>query len=265
VRTVSRRRYGGSAAESSAPPPQAALTLTKTNKGEPKVKQPKPDNVPKTTHEPKFEPKPEPEKGLTTTGKPKTETKPKLDGIKESRSFSKDAPENKPVVPKPTFKMKKLDPYFKGENIPNNKDNWLKGKSTVKYLNDSERAKLKATVGKDGKLYDSDGRLFDTSDSKTWDGRPKAIFVMDEYGDLYISKHQKKGEFHHSSILGGKPVSMAGEIDIVDGKLKYISNRSGHYQPMTKHLNQGTDYLKAKGLNFDSAKVWDEYLGEWVH
>lgn len=58
---------------------------------------------------------------------------------------------------------------------------------------------------------------------------------------------------------------MAGEIEVQNGVLKYFSIRSGPYQPRTNHLNQGKDYLKEKGLSFDSAKVWDEFLGGWAH
>lgn len=60
-------------------------------------------------------------------------------------------------------------------------------------------------------------------------------------------------------ISAGKPVAMAGEIDVKDGVLKHFSNRSGHYRPTTQHLNQGIDHLKAQGLNFESAKVIDEF------
>jgi hypothetical protein len=88
---------------------------------------------------------------------------------------------------------------------------------------------------------------------------PKAIFTMDEQGNLFVSKHQERGVFHHSSISSGKPVAMAGEIDVKDGVLKHFSNRSGHYRPTTQHLNQGVDHLKAQGLNFESAKVIDEF------
>jgi hypothetical protein len=51
----------------------------------------------------------------------------------------------------------------------------------------------------------SDGSVFDTVDAvsahSTSGGR--AIFVMDEQGNLYVSKSQDVGRFHHSTLSGG--------------------------------------------------------------
>ena len=46
-----------------------------------------------------------------------------------------------------------------------------------------------------------------------------AIFVMEKDGTFYASKYQRVGEFHHSSLVAGRPVAAAGEIGVVDGTL----------------------------------------------
>jgi hypothetical protein len=61
---------------------------------------------------------------------------------------------------------------------------------------------------------------------------------MDENGHIYASKTHKVGEFHHSSLGGGKPVAGAGEITVKNGVPTEISNGSGHYRPSQKLNSQ---------------------------
>ena len=126
----------------------------------------------------------------------------------------------------------------------------------VKYLTDAERAKYKVTI-KDGRLYDSTGKLFDTKSASSVfpDGGGKAIFVMDEYGDVFVSKTQAVGKFHHSSFLAGKPVAAAGEISVKNGVVKEITRRSGHYMPEEKHLNQFVHRLESSGVETGGVKI----------
>jgi hypothetical protein len=126
----------------------------------------------------------------------------------------------------------------------------------VKYLSEAERAEYKISI-KDGRLYDSSGELFDTESASSVfsDGKGKAIFVMDEYGDVFASKTQALGEFHHSSFLAGKPVAAAGEISVENGVVKEITRRSGHYMPEEKHLNQFVHKLKGDGVDTGTVKI----------
>ncbi len=126
----------------------------------------------------------------------------------------------------------------------------------VKYLNDVERAKLELFI-KDGKIVDQAGKLYDTSSSSSvfGAGQGKSIFVMDEYGRIYASKYQAVGKFHHSSILGGKPVASAGEITVQNGKIIEISNRSGHYQPTQQTNSQVINELKNRGVDTGKIKI----------
>jgi uncharacterized Zn-binding protein involved in type VI secretion len=140
------------------------------------------------------------------------------------------------------YKTKAMDPGYVTEEIPgNNALNWrdLPGGALVKYLSPTERAKTKLHF-KDGKVYTDKGRLFDTSDANG--GR--AIFVMDDSGNFYASNIHDVGEFHHSSLMAGKPVAAAGELDVTEGVITGISNRSGHYKPSHDHLMQAVKELR---------------------
>jgi hypothetical protein len=72
---------------------------------------------------------------------------------------------------------------------------------------------------------------------------------------MYASNYQKAREFHHSSLGQGKPVAMAGEIEVFSGKLKYISNRSGHYWPTNEFLDQSIEHLSEQGIDFSRVKT----------
>ena len=125
----------------------------------------------------------------------------------------------------------------------------------VKYLSEAERAEYKLTI-KNGRIYDSSGELFDTKSASSVfkGGEGNAIFVMDEYGNIFASKSQAVGKFHHSSFLSGKPVSAAGEISVKDGIIESVSRKSGHYWPDEEHLAQFMKELDHQGVDTLSIK-----------
>jgi hypothetical protein len=135
---------------------------------------------------------------------------------------------------------------FKGENDPE-KTRWSDGR-VVDYLNDSQRAERQLSIT-NGKLYDAKGRLFDTTESETIFSEGRAIWVMDEDGNLYASTEQEAGKFHHSSFLGGEPVAGAGEIEVENGEIKVISDHSGHYTPERPFTRRVVARLRAMGVS----------------
>jgi len=106
-------------------------------------------------------------------------------------------------------------------------------------------------------IHFSQGRLFtdvncqkplDTSQMVTnFSGPGKAIYVMSETGNLHVSSHVM-GNRHHSSLLGGSPVSCGGEMEVRGGRLSWLSNKSGHYMPKVPHLLQVLHQLQKKGV-----------------
>lgn len=120
-----------------------------------------------------------------------------------------------------------IDKYTSGNSVE-----FEKG---VKYLTEKEREVYEVFVQHD-KIVDVNGNLMDTNGSVSIiEGENpftsnKAIFVISEKGNIYISKTYELGKFHHSSFLAGKPVAVAGEIFIEKGIIKEITDGSGHYQ-----------------------------------
>ena len=66
-------------------------------------------------------------------------------------------------------------------------------------------------------------------------------------GNIHIASHIV-GNYHHSSLLGGSKVACAGEIEVVAGVVRWLSNKSGHYFPNPDHLIQVLHQLQKKGI-----------------
>lgn len=153
-----------------------------------------------------------------------------------------------------------LLPRYVGEDAPGNA---VWPGQTVSYCRtQTERARFKLEVREVGiagkrekRLFDAQGRLFDTRNATTWSGDSKAIFVMNADGEIFASTYQKAGVFHHSTLAGGQPVSAAGELSVIDGKLVEISNRSGHYQPNAMFTNQALGTLRNAGVSLSGVTV----------
>ncbi|MFC9661310.1 hypothetical protein ACFVJ5_13835 [Nocardia sp. NPDC127606] len=125
----------------------------------------------------------------------------------------------------------------------------------VAYLDESLRQRTRLYIV-DGKIYTADGKLFDTSSgTTTWGGAGRAIFVMDEHGNLYASNYHEPGLFHHSSFLAGGNVAAAGELAAIGGELQMLTDRSGHYRPSRGHTMQAINLLRNMGIPIAPGQV----------
>jgi hypothetical protein len=156
----------------------------------------------------------------------------------------------------PKYQTTPMNSQYVGENLPGNR--FWSG-AQVKYLTQTERANYKLAMH-GGKIYDIQGNLFDTSDaSSVHSGDGRAIFVMDENGNIYASKHQAAGEFHHSSLSAGQPVAAAGELQVENGVLQAITDGSGHYTPSREFTQQAINELHSRGIDMTFVVI----IGRW--
>jgi hypothetical protein len=121
---------------------------------------------------------------------------------------------------------------------------------SVRYLSAEDQLDRRAVIN-DGKLFRTDGTPLVGQGS-----RQKLIFVIDASGNL-IADLPIDGQLHHSSLSGGKPVRMAGELQFnTSGSLESISNTSGHFRPDDVALVRAVMLLKKQGLNVDDVLVY---------
>jgi len=170
--------------------------------------------------------------------------------------LDKRAPTAAATQTRPRFRTTPMSQKYAGEHLPGN-DVWG---SEVRYLSDAERQQHKL-VFREGKIYHADGRLFDTSGVvRIGPSSGRAIFAMDENGELYASLTPAVGKFHHSSLLAGQPVAAAGELRVRNGVLELISDQSGHYSPSQEYTQQALAVLQRNGI--DLRGVTQELIGE---
>ncbi|WP_084458431.1 toxin glutamine deamidase domain-containing protein [Nocardia caishijiensis] len=153
----------------------------------------------------------------------------------------------------PPYATQEMNSTYRGEHEVGNSV-W-EHPLRVAYLNEFERQRLRLYV-REGRIYDADGRLFDTRSGTTaWGGAGRAIFVMDEHGNLYASNYHERGLFHHSSFLAGANIAAAGELAVVDGELQMVTDSSGHYRPSRGHTMQAINQLRNLGIPLTPGQV----------
>ena len=163
-------------------------------------------------------------------------------GRKEAEALAGDLKNLGPL------KMKSLERDFVGEADAGNPSRFFRP-DTVHYMSDAERDAHRLTI-RDGKLYRSDGTLFDTTDAATLHaGGGRAMYVMDGEGNVYASTIQTRGYLHHSSFLAGGDVAGAGEMTVEKGVLQEVTRKSGHYRPPEELQKQVFDVLGARGID----------------
>ncbi|MEZ4750150.1 MAG: hypothetical protein R3B54_05820 [Bdellovibrionota bacterium] len=105
----------------------------------------------------------------------------------------------------------------------------------VTYLSERQRASYRVHFCSqpDGRvlLCDAKGELIDTRVAQSYrsDRSYFALFVMGMDRHFYLSTYQKDREFHHSSFFGDAPIAAAGEIEVIDGVLNFLGDRTGHF------------------------------------
>jgi hypothetical protein len=114
----------------------------------------------------------------------------------------------------------------------------------VKILEENARAEYLVKPGS-GHLVEANGEVYCTKTRSTFfSGKGWAIFVVDAKNAMYSFSHSK-GEFHHSSFLGGAPVKTAGELVVEDsGKVVAMTPKSGHYRPDLDSLKPFVKHLQ---------------------
>jgi hypothetical protein len=145
------------------------------------------------------------------------------------------------------FRVTPMLPQYVGED---RRPHWQSGEP-VRYVSQDGRAAFQLHF-RDGLIYDSEGRLFDTADAASLHtGEGRAIFVMNQDGMFYAAKEHEAGKFHHSSLAAGEPVAAAGEMAVLNGRLVTISDASGHYRPARAFTEQALDQLARNGIDLN--------------
>lgn len=89
-----------------------------------------------------------------------------------------------------------------------------------------------------------------------------APFVMGSQGNIYITGQDlMKGDFKHTSFMAGENVLAAGTMRCENGKIKWISAKSGHYQPTARHMVTLFERLRAHQVDLSKVKFYRIRMG----
>jgi len=132
----------------------------------------------------------------------------------------------------------KLDDDFVGEQEIN---------KTI-YVPQKDRSQYEIHINSQGLVLDTNG---DKLDTRLLPGGT-AMFVYSKEGKIYISKRQKRLKFHHSSLVGGDDVIVAGYIKVTRGHIMLLSDISPMYVAKSKgNLKAAIYRLKVMGADLN--------------
>lgn len=118
------------------------------------------------------------------------------------------------------------------------------------FYTDEERAPHRLQF-KDGSVFLQD-IIFDTHERNPYEGTCIYVLGLDE--EFYVNDHVIFG-LHHSSEFAGGQIIGAGEITVEKGKIKSISDRSGHYMPTSDDMLATLRVLEKKQGNLADVEV----------
>jgi len=119
-------------------------------------------------------------------------------------------------------------------------------------------------------LFDCSGEDFKENDAGGYvnsaylgaeanDDKAVAGFAMglnrDIYAAFHTRRHIPRGMFFHSAYMASREVLCTGCITVVEGRLTYINNASGHYQPNEQQLALAVQALRSQGVDISRLKV----------
>ncbi|MFK7818498.1 MAG: hypothetical protein AB8G99_07260 [Planctomycetaceae bacterium] len=137
----------------------------------------------------------------------------------------------------------------------------------VHYLSEDERAKYRV-LGVGGRLAYSTQRqttgtaplppsvVHTATFNDVSSRRGFGIFVITFDHDFYIG-NPVGARFHHSSFMSGAPVYSAGEIMVLNGNVRVVTNKTGHYRAGTDALYRSLRLLQSMGVSLQNALVSD--------
>jgi hypothetical protein len=119
----------------------------------------------------------------------------------------------------------------------------------VKYVGPDDRWRYQILFDGQGKMYRRSSKTSTaTSQDALIDTKGVGwIFIIDKDSNCYTSFGETPEDgkkFHHSTIMSGSSVILAGAVRVDKGVLKEIDNASGHYKPQKDHLLNGLVVLQ---------------------
>lgn len=123
-----------------------------------------------------------------------------------------------------------MDKAYVGENSGAYADPVTRAVWRVKYFTRNELLQYKLEP-KGDVLVDFTGKKVESefdADSLHFDS---SLIVINSNREILVLPFEERGRFHHSSLSSGQNVIFAGTATFANGKIRSLSDMSGHYKP----------------------------------
>ncbi|NUN05770.1 MAG: hypothetical protein HUU57_08410 [Bdellovibrio sp.] len=147
-----------------------------------------------------------------------------------------------------------MNTSYIGENLGVYIDPVTRQAWNVKYLDAKERLAHMIT-SKDGYFFDANGKKVDSefdADSLHFED---SLIVINKNKEILVLFKEERGRFHHSTLSAGENVIFAGTATFSDGKLRSLSDQSGHYKPDPLQFMVALRTLHLMGVDLSQTRI----------
>ncbi len=124
----------------------------------------------------------------------------------------------------------------------------------VQYFSSAERRQHEIFI-RDGKFYDVNGRELSSAFDAEALSFEDALLVIDKDSRMYVLNGEERGRLHHSSLVAGGDVLFAGTIAFMDGRVRHMSDSSGHYKPEPWRTRRIVRLLRDRGVDLSQMRL----------
>lgn len=125
----------------------------------------------------------------------------------------------------------------------------------VRYFNELEREAYRVRMNAEGLFVDSLGRKMNSRFDEEFLSFEDSLLVVDSQNRWFVLPFEERGRYHHSSLLAGASVRFAGMVAFLDGRVRRISDTSGHYRPESWRILWLLRDLKRRGADLSQIEV----------
>jgi hypothetical protein len=151
----------------------------------------------------------------------------------------------------PTIKMSE---QYAGENKGLYLDPLTKSKWKVIYFSEAEKKRFEV-VYKNNLFWSPDGKKANSEFDSEALSFHHSLIVIDKTFKIFTLPFEERGKYHHSSLTSGEDILFAGTAAFSEGKLRELSDLSGHYKPTPEQTILILKELRRRGVDLSHLKV----------
>lgn len=147
-----------------------------------------------------------------------------------------------------------MDSRYRGEEHGLYVDPVTKVPWKVKYFTATELRSFEL-IPKGKLLWTSAGKKAESEFDAESMSFESSLVVIDRDHRIFALPFEERGRFHHSSLSAGQEVVFAGTMALSGGRIRELSDASGHYKPSVDQTLRVLKEFQRMGLDLSSMKL----------